>query len=174
MRQALVIGSAATVADELAMIDRSAFDIVIGVNAAAIEYGPVDVHATLHPAEYAPRKAGHMVSHINMIGVDEVMPAHHRKGADCSGSSGLFAVRYALDRRGADRVILAGVNMTTAPHFNRPSEWQGAMRQRNAWRDLCPILSGRVYSLGGWTAELLNGALPLSLLLGAINERLSL
>lgn len=174
MRQALVIGSAATIDQELGLLDRKWFDSIIGVNAAAIKYGPVDIHATLHPKDYATIKAAYMVSHKKEVGVDEQFDAHHRRGADSSGSSGLFAVRYALDILKADRVILAGVGMTSTPHFNRPHDWHGAKRLRGAWVELAPVLKGRVYSLGGWTAELLNGALPLSLLLGAINERISL
>lgn len=152
----LVIGSAASVAAELATIDRSAFDKVIGVNRAAIEFGPVDIHCSLHPKEYASIKAGYMVSHEKQRGVDEVFPCLWSIGGT-SGSSGLYAVKYALERLDATEIILAGVGMDEGPHFYNPSKWHQANRFQKTWIEVAPRLRGTVKSLGGWTARLLNG-----------------
>lgn len=150
----LAIGSGHRVRAELARIDRAAFDVVIGVNRAAIEFGPVDWHCTLHPREYAPIKAARLVSHLQMPGVDRIFPAHWRHGQSSSGSSGLYAVRWAL-QIGAGAVTLAGIGMD-GHHFDKAAEWSDAERFRRMWVELAPDLRGIVTSLGGWTAELLN------------------
>lgn len=111
----LVIGSGANVEDELAQINRNDFDKIIGVNRAAILYGPVDYHCSLHPREYAPIKKARLISHKWCKGVDEVFPCEWRNGGN-SGSSGLFAVKYALERLKADHITLVGVGMDAEPH----------------------------------------------------------
>ena len=153
----LVIGSGAAVERELSTIDRAAFDKIIGVNRAAVLYGPVDIHCSLHPREYAQVKAGWFVSHDDSVrGVDEVFPCLWRPGGN-SGSSGLYAVKYALGRLEADEVILAGVGMDYGPHIYNPSNWPQAPEFQRTWIEEADKLRGRVRSLGGWTAQLLNG-----------------
>lgn len=152
----LVIGAGESVKAELAMVDRSSFDRVIGVNRAAIELGPVDVHVSLHPREFAQIKAGYFVSHEKHRGVDEVFKCEWRIGGN-SGSSGLYAVKYALERLGADEIILAGVGMDSGPHYYTKSDWPQALKFQRTWIEVAPQLRGKVKSLGGWTAQLLNG-----------------
>lgn len=156
--RALVIGSGDRVAAELRKVRREDFDVVIGVNAAAIHHGPVDYHVTLHPAEYGPKKAATLVSHKKSPGVDIVTPYAFRQHGK-SGSSGLFGVKYALIDLGADEVVIAGIGMDFAPHFNRPDLWR-PQGFRGAWIEALSHLRGKVTSLGGWTAELLNGHSP--------------
>lgn len=153
--RALVIGSGDRVAAELRKVHRADFDVVIGVNAAAIDYGPVDYHVTLHPEQYAPKKAATLVTHKKARDADIVTPYAFRKGGK-SGSSGLFGVKFALVDLEADAAVLAGIGMDFAPHYNRPDLWKpNGFRQ--AWVEALPDIRGRVTSLGGWTAELLNG-----------------
>lgn len=152
----LVIGSGDTVRDDLAQVDRSDFDLVIGVNAAALEFGPVDVHVSLHPEKYAEVKAAYMVANRPYKGVDAHMQSRWFMDGD-SGSSGLFAVKYAIQKRGATYVLLAGVPMDVAPHFNRPEDWEAAKIFQKTWLRVLPQIKGTVFSLSGWTAELLNG-----------------
>lgn len=150
----LVIGSGENVVSELAQINRSGFDKVIGVNRAAIDHGPVDIHCSLHPREYGKIKAAYLVSHQEHRGVDEVFPCQWRVGGS-SGSSGLYAVKYALQALGADQIVLAGIGMT-GPHYYTNSDWAQSAIFQQTWKEVLPILKGRVTSLGGWTAELLN------------------
>lgn len=150
----LIIGSSASVRADLGRIQRSDFDSVIGVNQAAIEFGPVDFHITLHPDQFAYRKAGRMVSYRNELGVDEVFDWRWPQIKNNSGSSGLYAVKYALDRLNADYIVLAGIGMDESPHFDgRP--WKDFSRYRKAWPAVLPAIKGKVYSLSGWTAKLL-------------------
>lgn len=154
--KALVIGSGHTVKGDLSRINREDFDLVLGVNAAALAFGPVDVHVSLHPEKYAAEKAAYMVANRPYKNVDAWMSSLWHPGGD-SGSSSLFAVKYAIHKRGASEVWLAGVPMEVAPHFNRPADWEAAKKFQKTWIKVLPHIQGKVFSLSGWTAELLNG-----------------
>lgn len=154
----LIIGSGARVHQELAMVDRASFDLVIGVNQAAIDFD-TDVLVTLHPKEYANKADKPVVSYVPLDGVTKVMPFQwegmNRTGGSASGSSGLYAVKYALSI-GAKEVVLAGVGMDILPHYYGGGEWTECLRFRGAWEAVASQLRGRVTSLGGWTRELLS------------------
>lgn len=151
----LVIGSGANVKNELAIVDRASFDKIIGVNRAAIHFGPVDIHCTLHPKDYGPQKVAWMVSHQMRNGVDEVFECLWNMGGS-SGSSGLYAVKYAIEKLESTDITLAGVGMDIGPHYYNPSNWEAAKRFQRTWIDVLPQIKGKVKSLGGWTARLLN------------------
>lgn len=155
MKRALVIGSGDRVSAELRKVNRDDFNVVIGVNAAAIEFGPVDYHVSLHGPEYVGRKAATFVTHKKCKGADIITPYAFRKHGP-SGSSGLYGVKFALVDLGCDEVVIAGIGMDFAPHFNREEIWKPT-GFRTAWVEALPLLRGKVTSLGGWTAELLNG-----------------
>ncbi len=155
MDSVLIIGSGHNVERELATVDRSSFSAVIGVNRAAILYGPVDYHVTLHPEIYAKKKAAYMVAWKAGKGVDEVLPFRW-PGCHHSGSSGLYAVKFALEVLVAENVTLAGIGMD-GPHVYNDRDWPQAQQFQKDWIKVLPTLKGRVTSLGGWTKELLNG-----------------
>lgn len=152
----LIIGSGPNVKAELATVDRADFDVVIGVNQAAIDFGPVDYHCSLHPHEYAPKRACQwLVSHRMVPGVKEVFTPAWRTGGS-SGSSGLYAVKYALEKLCADEVVLAGIGIDEKPHYYSTIDWPQAGYFQRTWLEVQDQLKGKVRSLGGWTAELLN------------------
>jgi hypothetical protein len=68
----------------------------------------------------------------------------------------LFAVKYALEKLKADEIVLAGVGMDAGPHYYNPSAWHDAQKFQRTWEQVADKLRGKVTSLGGWTAELLN------------------
>lgn len=158
----LVIGSGHNVKAELAMIDRDGFDKVIGVNRAAELFGPVDIHISLHPDKFAKNKQAHFVSFTQMPGVDEVLDYVWPDTKGKSGSSGLYAVKYAIERLQADLVVLAGVGMDTAPHVYNNCNWKQAEILRTTWAEVRSRLIGKVVSLGGYTAELLGKYNPVA------------
>lgn len=147
----LVIGYGHRVKDELSQIDRTSFDFVVGVNQAAIDFGPVDVHVTLHPEKYASVKAAPMVAPIATKGVDVVFPWQWFD-TKSSGSSGLYAVKWSLQY--SQDITLAGVGLD-GPHYGRDKDWKSAERFQEIWKKAEPHLRGKVRSLGGWTKELL-------------------
>jgi hypothetical protein len=84
----------------------------------------------------------------------DVVPAR----LDQSGSSGLFAVRIALDVLKARRVVLAGMPMDDSPHVYDAGRRSGPsfVPYRPEWRRAArDEFGGRVRSLSGWTADLL-------------------
>lgn len=73
-----------------------------------------------------------------------------------SGSSGLFAVKVALMDLGYDRAILCGVPMLKASvNFNGDDAWSDAVDYRRAWNQSLNALKGKVFSMSGWTKDLL-------------------
>jgi hypothetical protein len=82
-------------------------------------------------------------------------------GMTLSGSSGLFAVKAALEVLGADRVVLAGVPMSTDQrHFNKGEPWAKGAPYLDAWRIALPFIRDRVRSLSGFTRDLLGAPTP--------------
>lgn len=159
-RVAAVLGGASGGLAELASVQ---FDAVFAVNDAAAEYaGPLHSFVTLHPEKLplwmAKRRAaglpepGEVIAHIEALHVTRV--ADYRwPGMNASGSSGLFAVKIALER--FDRVILCGVPMlANRAHYFNSSAWDEVEAFRDAWNIARPFLNN-VRSCSGWTAELL-------------------
>jgi len=71
------------------------------------------------------------------------------------GSSGLFAARVGLEVLKYERVVLCGIPMEATAHFNRPEPWADAIPSRQGWLEALPVLKGKVFSMSGWTRELL-------------------
>jgi len=79
---------------------------------------------------------------------------------NASGSSGLYAVKLALEA-GADKVVLAGVPMSAeAAHFFSPEPWQEVGGFIDAWSIVHPRLQHTVRSMSGWTRERLGAPTP--------------
>lgn len=78
---------------------------------------------------------------------------HHFAGQTARGSSGLFAVKVALEEMKFSGVILCGVGMDAGPHFVRGGEWRSARRYRLGWEQAVPHIRYRVRSMSGWTCE---------------------
>lgn len=153
----LIIGSGSTLYADLIESERWHYDVRIGINRAAIDFGPVDWHVTMHPREYGPRKVAPMVSFHPFSGVDLAFPWRWSDNVTSSGSSGLYAVKFALQHLQADEVHLAGVPMDSGPHYDGGDPWPAGLRFRRTWEIVAPELRDRVYSFSGWTRELLGG-----------------
>lgn len=157
----LVIGGGPEVNEHLSRVNRADFDKVLSMNKTAILYQPVDYHVSLHPNKWAKEKVAWFVAHQSCHApdgtdlVDEVFPYQWPEYPSNSGSSGLYAVKYALERLNADEVVLAGVGIDKAPHVYNNEPWKQATNFQHTWVSVFPRLTGRVTSLGGWTAELL-------------------
>ena len=78
-------------------------------------------------------------------------------GQTASGSSGLFALKVALEDLGATRAVLCGVPMDTRAHFHVGGPWGGARRHQIGWRQALPAIAGRARSMSGWTRDMLGG-----------------
>lgn len=81
-------------------------------------------------------------------------------GMTGSGSSGLLAVK-AAQAEGCDRIVLAGVPLTTKErHFFSRDLWHERDQFAEAWKIAYPHLRDSVRSLSGWTKELLGSPTP--------------
>lgn len=136
--------------------------VVIAVNKAAVLYpGRVDHWATLHPENYANWKAERAARggnvdmrtwarlHASMYGVTD---RFHGWGG---GTSGLFAVSVALLGLRAENVILCGMPLEDRPHIDHDDPWPQAVTYHEFWRARLDEMRGRVFSMSGWTREIL-------------------
>lgn len=144
MKIALVLGGAACVfADFLWANSLGVSYRLVGVNDIRDDFPDLDIWVTLHPEKFPDAFAP---------SVD--FPELWEPGGS-SGSSGLFAVRCAIERLGADRVILCGVPMDTQPHFYGGDPWLAADGFWPAWIVAMPYIKNRVRSMSGRTRDLL-------------------
>lgn len=193
MKTALVIGSATGVWEEIFEL-RSWFrpDEVVVVNDMIQAYRyPITAAVSLHPEKMSRwlsqrmRRSHQGPQHIAIQDTweDWFRVIRHEKrlsftptlitgqmmpGQTNSGSSGLFAVKVALDDLCCDRVICVGMPMDAdRAHFHRAGrEWRGADRHRKGWEEARDHMKGRVTSMSGWTADFLGKPSPAWLVCG--------
>jgi hypothetical protein len=164
LRVAVVLGSAPSADEELNLLPFT-YD-VIAVNQAGLRYrGRLEAWVTLHanelddwakareelglepPRYYATHGRGSFAVPVQII------------RSNWPGSSGLFAVQWALEVGRYDRVILCGVHLNGDTRKDADGELRPApmnySRYQAGWIKAHHRLGGRVASMGGWTRELL-------------------
>lgn len=173
MTRALVVGCADSVWNEVEAAQKLAtFDAFYVVKMAGIHWDQGYFHwITLHPeymARYRAERAKiNLPDSFEIVGplIDELglhweHPCDRRvsyrwPNMTSSGSSGLFAVKVALDD-GHDRVVLAGVPMERdGNHFARGKTWTQRDCFADAWTQMASKIKPNVRSLSGWTQQLL-------------------
>lgn len=169
MGLALVIGGGNCVWSDL----RSFFaiaspDVVITVNDVTAYYpGHVDAVVTLHPAFLSSKnwiserveKGYNMPSRIFAQGkknyVTDVIAKYNWPECDDTGSSGMFAVRVAMEEYNCN-VVCCGIPMQAEEcHFFDKNKWGEFERYWKQWPKAFDRMNGRVKSMSGNTAELL-------------------
>jgi len=164
---ALILGGASCVWDDAAAaMELCEPDAVFAVNDIGTRWArPIRAWCSLHPermqrwrAERGRRGFPAAFEHIGHErghpGIDRVT-SYLWPGMNASGSSGLFAVKVAMEA-GYDRIILAGIPMQAeGAHFFNPASWGEVASFTEAWRIARPRLTGKVHSMSGWTKELL-------------------
>jgi len=159
MRYALVLGGARSLWEDLDTA-RKLVPLeectVLAVNQAGIYYdGHLDHFCTLHPEQFVPK-----IERQREGNRDFLVWAHKRRPGvtnvtlDWGGSSGLFAVKVALEL-GFGRVVVCGCPLDPQPHFDRPGAWEDYRSYQGAWRRHLSQLQGNVRSMSGWTSALL-------------------
>jgi hypothetical protein len=168
---ALVLGGAAGVWEE-ARAAHALFTpgLTVAVNDAIAQYdGHLDIAVTLHPDKMAGwryqreangfKPAQKCIGHKQADGIDETT-GFLFPGQKLSGSSGLFAVKVALDA-GCERVVLAGVPMTdSGAHFFDSKPWTECRSFHEGWQQAMPHIQHVVRSMSGWTREILGAPTP--------------
>ncbi|WP_029581950.1 hypothetical protein [Bradyrhizobium sp. URHD0069] len=177
LKRALVVGCSANVWEEVqAASNLVNFDAYYCVKLAGVHWeGPRFTWCGLHPEwqeKYKAERAalglhskyetvGPLASECGMHGNHPVdrRVSYRWPGMNSSGSSGLFAVKVALED-GFDRVVLAGVPMTTEPHFTRGKPWAQRDSFTKGMTESIPHFAGRVRSMSGYTKEILGSPTP--------------
>lgn len=177
MKLGLVIGCAEGNFDEAReAIDLQKPDLVYCVKIAGIMWPErFDYWVGLHPewqAGYSEerRKLGHpdgyktvaclsaeLGNKQGQIPVDR-RSSYRWPGMNASASSGIFAAKVALED--CDKVILAGVPMTTGKHFTRGKAWTQFTSFDDGLRQSIPHLKDRVRSMSGRTKQFLGAPTP--------------
>lgn len=171
MLTALVLGGAACVWEDMeAALDMFQPNVIVAVNDVGTRWpGGLNYWVTLHPDKMPAwraererrgfRPAMCHVGHQAAEGIDKVLD-YRWPGMNASGSSGLFAVKVAMDR-GADRVVLAGVPMKPEQaHFFAGATWSDCQSFIDGWHDALPYIKDKVRSMSGWTKQILGEPLP--------------
>lgn len=167
MTTVFILGGAASVwADFAAACEIAHPHLVIATNDAGALAESVDHWCTLHPEKFqewssqrssaglAPAGAiwFHKEQRASLQGTGYV---EHKITEDWGGSSGLFAVKVALEL-GVDKIILCGVPMTAqGAHFFDDAEWRWSGRYQTGWTNHLPDIADKVRSVSGWTEQLL-------------------
>lgn len=158
-RLALALGGASSVWDDEKAARELAgeFDLVVACNDIGTQYPGITHWVTLHPDKMAGwlvqrLKNGHPLTGFEIV-THRQHPKKYRMTGDWGGSSGLLAVKVALEA-GATHVICAGIPMTATPHFFSKPNWRFAENHRNGWNRRKDGLT-RVRSMSGWTRQLL-------------------
>ena len=169
MTVALVLGSGTTLADDVARA--GSFDGVVACNDAGWWWkGELDAWVSYHPEELQRRidkraslglsPAKRVVSFWDKLSQEypfEWVDWWH-KDFPANGSSGLFAVKYALIDLGFDEVKLCGIPLTATDHFYaEDTQFVSARSWRASWANVAPEMRARMTSMSGWTKALLEG-----------------
>ena len=165
-RGLLVLGGSNCLWDDLKKVDVSQFDIMATNDTGHVYEGRIDYWATLHPENFPAWKAkrwGNVdyeswsYTNYPVAKLNGVLEDFWRARNGISGSTGLFAAQVGL-HLGYDYVLLAGVPMDGGNNIMGPKEcWNDktANSFRTAWEENLDRLREKVYSLSGWTRELL-------------------
>lgn len=159
-RRAIILGGGDCLKSDLEAYGPISDDVsVFVINDAGHHYpGRIDHWVSLHPEKLrmwrSKRKVGNQdyQVHAHIMHVDGGVT---RATPDWGGSSGLLACKVALEL-GFDHIVLAGVPMQQTPHFFGGPKWEEAKYYQQAWEKHLAELIGKVFSMSGWTKELLN------------------
>ncbi|TBE67428.1 hypothetical protein [Rhizobium ruizarguesonis] len=172
VKTCVILGGAACVWDDLEQArEFGPFDATIAINDMLAHYqGEIDFAVSLHPEKFNEWMAARdakgfsrpktFVAHANnteqgrqgAFWLDIVMD-YRWPGMGSSGSSGLFAVKVAIEQ-GFDRIILCGVPMDGAQsHFFDKAPWSEVNAFTEAWGVANPFIRDVTRSMSGQTKE---------------------
>lgn len=174
MKKFLALGSATCLFPDLEeALELGEFDGVVAANEAGVAWsGELTSWVSLHPAEMAGRlnrravrgypRPLEVVSHPTKEahpGITTCVP-YMLEGQKTSGSSGLFAVKRALDL-GATHVVCCGIPLDAdLGRIDGKLKWPSARLFKQGWEQAAKGLRGRVKSMSGWTRLLLGEPTP--------------
>lgn len=118
-----------------------------------------DYGITLHPEWISkwlrerPRLSGRVSDKLEIWAHKRANNLVDKVTDDWQGSSGLLAVKVALEE-GFDGIVLAGVPMDAQRnHFVRKVTWSSCQMFRKGWEVHLPTIRDKTRSMSGWTQE---------------------
>lgn len=175
MRIALVLGGAECLWQDVeAALEMGEFQGVVACNDAGAAWpGDLDGWVSLHSGKLARwirdrEKNGHwpawkVAGHLNETQRSPAVALyvdHRFPGQRKSGSSGLFAAKFALIDLGFDRAVCCGMPLEAQKHFFGGGPWYSYGGHRGGWTQALPVIRDRLRSMSGWTADLLGRPTP--------------
>ena len=150
----LVVGSAGCVWDDLRSIGSMEINAVIAVNKMVRDCPLKPTYGASVHHENASLYAREGVPFVSTRFADGVALVYDQQPFR-RGTSALYAVGFAL-LTGAAKVIVAGAPIDDSPHYYPgPGIGHDLAAYRDPWRQCLDTIRGRVFSLSGWTRELL-------------------
>lgn len=173
-KTALVLGGAACVWSDIeAALDLGEYDLVVACNDVGAAWpGELDAWVSLHgekfdlwtarrdKAGHPPAKSviGHAVARDGVLRMPKAITGyavHRFEGQKEAGSSGHFAMKYAIEDLGVDKAVLCGIPMDPIPHFFDKADWTAWRSHWRGWIEAQPHYKDRARSMSGRTRELL-------------------
>lgn len=167
MSCAIILGGADCLWSDLAKVPGGVQedDQVIAVNRSAVDYvGELDHLVSLHTEKLRVwiRKRERAGGNLDFVtwgrrrdeSVDRIV---HPWGGMCSGG---YAVQIALEELHCNPVILCGTPLDPSPHYYDDGlwgsrDWEVCSEYHAGWEKNLPRMHGKVFSMSGWTRELL-------------------
>jgi hypothetical protein len=168
-RTGLILGRAFSVWDEIKAAKKlHNFDVIIAVNRMGRDYKkPFQHWVSYHPDFFTqwrherrePLPEGLMywtgIVKSQRLGDPARLKIPLQFCKFSGGSSGMLAVKVAIDGLGLERVVLAGIPMENSPRYDDPSKWREAEAYWHCWLAEKDWMAGRVRSMGGRTRTFL-------------------
>ena len=182
-RTCLVLGGADTLPDDVKNVDFPYHGVVVCNMAGLWWSGEIDAWVSLHPSKFfdwmAERRKREWPDPKKLVAMHSAKGHSYITKVQCkygvffdfdsyvfknarTGSSGLFALKYALCALKYDYAVLCGIPMVYGPHWDRLEKFN----PRNflqAWREIPLAVQHNSFSMSGWTRAYLGGpeSLPL-------------
>lgn len=165
-RALLVLGGAACVWEQLKGIDTSQFDVMATNDMGYCYPDRIDYWVTLHPENlkgWKAKRSGNQdyetwsYAKICSEELNKILPDYWKSATGMSGSTGLFAAQVGL-KLGYEYILLAGVPIDGTNNQTGPKQcWNSAVAEsfRDAWTLHADKMRGKVFSMSGWTRDLL-------------------
>ena len=160
-RQLLVLGGADCVWEDLKAFGPVSCDVMV-INDMGCDYpGIIKYWVTLHPEKFdgwRSRRRGNQDYETwahSVIVRSKAYDVVNKTTKDWGGSSGLFAAKVGLEL-GYDHITLCGCPMTETPHYFQPNRsWKDCSSFIPGWTKNLDAIKGKVFSMSGWTKEIL-------------------
>lgn len=167
VKRGLVLGSANCLQKDIdAVLKMANFEVVVAAKGAGLVW-PFELNGwvSLHPDRMQKDRDerdrnGYPVADVhfghqrkeNCEGID-VWYDYKFEGQLRSGSSGLFAVKVALEYFHCDQVVMCGIPLLRDEgRIDGKETWNGASSFHKGFEEAMPAFKDRVRSMGGWTA----------------------